>query len=63
MTSSTPSNPSGSADFTANSSSETARSSGPSRRDRVEALPEEMREALRRRLAGRAAGGAPAARR
>ncbi|MFF9765686.1 non-ribosomal peptide synthase/polyketide synthase [Streptomyces sp. NPDC014636] len=48
MTSSTPSNPSGSA--------------RPSKRDRAEALPEEMREALRRRLAGRAAGTAPAAR-
>ncbi|MGM9334861.1 non-ribosomal peptide synthase/polyketide synthase [Streptomyces murinus] len=48
MTSSTPSNPSGPA--------------RPSRRDRAEALPEEMREALRRRLAGRAGGTAPAAR-
>ncbi|AEY93394.1 NRPS protein [Streptomyces hygroscopicus subsp. jinggangensis 5008] len=48
MTSSTPSNPSGSA--------------RPSRRDRAEALPEELREALRRRLAGRAGGAAPAAR-
>ncbi|MEU2060469.1 non-ribosomal peptide synthase/polyketide synthase [Streptomyces sp. NPDC013455] len=48
MTSSTPSNPSGSA--------------RPSRRDRAEALPDELREALRRRLAGRAGGAAPAAR-
>ncbi|MFJ3644674.1 non-ribosomal peptide synthase/polyketide synthase [Streptomyces murinus] len=48
MTSSTPSNPSGPA--------------RPSRRDRAEALPEQMREALRRRLAGRAGGTAPAAR-
>ncbi|WP_225825822.1 non-ribosomal peptide synthase/polyketide synthase [Streptomyces naphthomycinicus] len=48
MTSSTPSNPSGSA--------------RPSKRDRAEALPEEMREALRRRLAGRAGGAVPAAR-
>ncbi|MFF5532690.1 non-ribosomal peptide synthase/polyketide synthase [Streptomyces cinerochromogenes] len=48
MTSSTPSNPSGSA--------------RPSRRDRAEALPDQMREALRRRLAGRAGGTAPAAR-
>ncbi|MGW4596889.1 non-ribosomal peptide synthetase, partial [Streptomyces sp. NPDC004457] len=48
MTSSTPSNPSGSA--------------RPSKRDRAEALPEELREALRRRLAGRAGGTAPAAR-
>ncbi|MEU9096723.1 non-ribosomal peptide synthase/polyketide synthase [Streptomyces sp. NPDC048361] len=39
-------------------------SSKPSRRDRAAALPDDMREALRRRLAGRtaagAAGGAPA---
>ncbi|MFJ4474305.1 non-ribosomal peptide synthase/polyketide synthase [Streptomyces xanthochromogenes] len=38
-------------------------SSKPSRRDRAEALPDDLREALRRRLAGRAAagsGGAPA---
>ncbi|MEU6669012.1 non-ribosomal peptide synthase/polyketide synthase [Streptomyces sp. NPDC046727] len=48
MTSSTPSNPSGPA--------------RPSRRDRAEALPEELREALRRRLAGRAGGADPAAR-
>ncbi|MYW21759.1 AMP-binding protein, partial [Streptomyces sp. SID2955] len=47
-TPSTPSNPSGSA--------------RPSRRDRAEALPEEMREALRRRLAGRTGGAVPAAR-
>ncbi|MBL1104055.1 non-ribosomal peptide synthase/polyketide synthase [Streptomyces sp. 5-8] len=48
MTSSTPSNP-----------------SGPARRsprDRAEALPDELREALRRRLAGRAGGAAQAAR-
>ncbi|MFJ4523403.1 non-ribosomal peptide synthase/polyketide synthase [Streptomyces sp. NPDC088810] len=51
MTSSTPSNPSGS-----------ARPSRPSLRDRAEALPEELREALRRRLAGRAGGAAPATR-
>ncbi|MCL3995529.1 non-ribosomal peptide synthase/polyketide synthase [Streptomyces lavenduligriseus] len=56
MTSSTPSNSS-------DSSSGSARPSGPSRRDRAEALPEQMREALRRRLAGRAADGAPATRR
>ncbi|MEU1014063.1 non-ribosomal peptide synthase/polyketide synthase [Streptomyces sp. NPDC005898] len=45
-------------------SAASSRPSRPSRRDRAEALPEEMREALRRRLAGRAAGGgsAPAAR-
>ncbi|WP_234470741.1 non-ribosomal peptide synthetase, partial [Streptomyces sp. MBT70] len=59
MTSSTPSHPSGSAD----SSAGAARPSGPSRRDRAEALPQEMREALRRRLAGRAADGAQATRR
>ncbi|WP_030344683.1 non-ribosomal peptide synthase/polyketide synthase [Streptomyces sp. NRRL S-1022] len=51
MTSSTPSNPSGS-----------ARPSRPSLRDRAEALPEDLREALKRRLAGRAGGAAPAAR-
>ncbi|MGW5658706.1 non-ribosomal peptide synthase/polyketide synthase [Streptomyces sp. NPDC003758] len=34
-------------------------SSKPSKRDRAEALPEELREALRRRLAGRAGGAAP----
>ncbi|MFE9411577.1 non-ribosomal peptide synthase/polyketide synthase [Streptomyces sp. NPDC006704] len=33
-------------------------SSKPSRRDRAEALPDDLREALRRRLAGRAATGA-----
>ncbi|MFH9657287.1 non-ribosomal peptide synthase/polyketide synthase [Streptomyces sp. NPDC017248] len=54
MTSSTPSNPSGSA--------QSSGPSGSSRRDRAEALPEEMREALRRRLAGRSGGAAPAAR-
>ncbi|MFF8726760.1 non-ribosomal peptide synthase/polyketide synthase [Streptomyces sp. NPDC015171] len=48
MSASTPSNPSGSA--------------RPSQRDRAEALPEELREALRRRLAGRSGGAAPAAR-
>ncbi|MEU0334314.1 non-ribosomal peptide synthase/polyketide synthase [Streptomyces sp. NPDC006193] len=49
MTSSTPSNPSGAAQ--------------PSRRDRAQALPEDLREALRRRLAGRAgAAAAPGAR-
>ncbi|MGW5537840.1 non-ribosomal peptide synthase/polyketide synthase [Streptomyces sp. NPDC004009] len=51
MTSSTPSHPSGS-----------PRPGRPSRRDRAEALPDEMREALRRRLAGRAGGSSPAAR-
>ncbi|MEU1707404.1 non-ribosomal peptide synthase/polyketide synthase [Streptomyces sp. NPDC005706] len=51
MTSSTPSRPSGS-----------PRPDGPSRRDRAAALPDDMREALRRRLAGRAGGSAPAAR-
>ncbi|MCE0445834.1 hypothetical protein LT493_15510 [Streptomyces tricolor] len=54
MTSSTPSNPSNPA--------QPAGSGRPSRRDRVEALPEELREALRRRLAGRAGGVALAAR-
>ncbi|MEU8712515.1 non-ribosomal peptide synthase/polyketide synthase [Streptomyces sp. NPDC048663] len=34
-------------------------SSKPSKRDRADALPEEMREALRRRLAGRARQGGP----
>ncbi|MFQ6142325.1 non-ribosomal peptide synthase/polyketide synthase [Streptomyces seoulensis] len=34
-------------------------SSKPSKRDRAEALPEQMREALRRRLAGRARNAAP----
>ncbi|NEA49464.1 condensation domain-containing protein, partial [Streptomyces sp. SID10815] len=34
-------------------------SSNPSKRDRAEALPEQMREALRRRLAGRARNAAP----
>ncbi|CUW25653.1 non-ribosomal peptide synthetase [Streptomyces reticuli] len=54
MTSSTPSTPSNPA--------QPAGSGRPSRRDRAEALPEELREALRRRLAGRAGGAAPAAR-
>lgn len=68
MTSSTPSHPSGASDSAANSPrparpTRPAGASGSSRRDRAEALPEEMREALRRRLAGRAADGAPAARR
>ncbi|MFH8336565.1 non-ribosomal peptide synthase/polyketide synthase [Streptomyces sp. AM6-12] len=68
-TPSTPSNPSDSADSAnssdpANSSgaARPARSARTSRRDRAEALPEQMREALRRRLAGRAGGTAPAAR-
>lgn len=75
MTSSTPSHPSGASDSAASPSGSAANfpraarptrpagASGSSRRDRAEALPEEMREALRRRLAGRAADGAPAARR
>ncbi|WP_318199945.1 non-ribosomal peptide synthase/polyketide synthase [Streptomyces sp. SCL15-4] len=64
MTSSTPSPSSGSSRPARRAgSSPSAGASGSSRRDRAEALPEEMREALRRRLAGRAAGGAaPAAR-
>ncbi|MGW7819955.1 non-ribosomal peptide synthase/polyketide synthase [Streptomyces puniciscabiei] len=43
-----------------NGSAQTAGSPQPSRRDRAQALPEDLREALRRRLAGRAgaAGGA-----
>ncbi|MGA5036763.1 non-ribosomal peptide synthase/polyketide synthase [Streptomyces capoamus] len=66
MTSSTPSSPSGPSTPSGRSGSgqpsRPSRPSGSSRRDRAEALPEEMREALRRRLAGRAGGAAPAAR-
>ncbi|MFE3634312.1 non-ribosomal peptide synthase/polyketide synthase [Streptomyces sp. NPDC059168] len=51
MTSSTPSHPSGS-----------PRPDRGSRQDRAEALPDELRQALRRRLAGRSGGPAPAAR-
>ncbi|KUL63367.1 non-ribosomal peptide synthetase [Streptomyces sp. NRRL S-1521] len=62
MTSSTPSNPSPDSSSGATGSARPSQTARPSRRDRAEALPEEMREALRRRLAGRAGGTATAAR-
>ncbi|WP_030785556.1 non-ribosomal peptide synthase/polyketide synthase [Streptomyces sp. NRRL S-920] len=63
MTSSTPSNSaSNSASDPADSARQPSRPSRPSRQARAEALPEDMREALRRRLAGRTGGAAPAAR-
>ncbi|MFF5858750.1 non-ribosomal peptide synthase/polyketide synthase [Streptomyces sp. NPDC012751] len=55
-----PAQPTGSAQ--PSTPAQSSRPARPSRRDRAEALPEELREALRRRLAGRAGGGAPAAR-
>ncbi|AZM56921.1 non-ribosomal peptide synthetase [Streptomyces sp. WAC 01529] len=69
MTSSTPSSSNPSSDPTdapdsarASQPSQPSQPSRPSRQDRAQALPEEMREALRRRLAGRAGGSARAAR-